>query len=290
MKKGSKQLEFEKLITKRYNQLSKGQRAIADYIKKNSDDFSFMTAAEVGAAVGVSESTVVRFAKALGYQGFTDLSRAFQESLKKRLTTRQRFERSTSQDDENNTVKAIMHKDVENIKSSIEQLDAEVLDEVVKQIKESRKIYILGNRSSKILADYLYFYLNFIFDDVHLMSKGPNDIYDELVNIGDEDLLVVFSFPRYARATYAATEFAFQRQANIIAITDDLDSPINEYCNLLLTTKHNMSTFIDSLVAPMSLLNALIIALSKDNSDILKDKFDILEEVWAKNEVYKKIN
>ncbi len=280
--------DFEKIIAQRYSSLSKGQKKIADYIKLNHDAFPFMTAAKVAEAVGVSESTVVRFAKTLGYKGYVELTRTFQDNLKKRLTTAERFERSLPIIDKDNIVKAVMLGDVQNIKNTIHDFDDAIFKRVVKKIKNARKIYIIGNRSSTMLAEYLYFYLNFIFDNLCLMSHGPNDIYDELINANEKDVLIAFSYPRYANATLAAVNFAYQKKAKIIGFTDNLNSPISEYSNLLLTTKHDMPTFIDSLVAPISLINALIIALTADDRERLKRKFDELEETWTKNAVYKR--
>ncbi len=277
---------FETKIKERYDKLSKGQKRICDYIQSNPNTFAFMTAAEVANAVDISESTVVRFAKALGYSGYSELVRAFQENLKTRLTTTERFERSKSLADEKDIIKEIMFSDMENIKNTALHFDVNKLKRAVKQIKAARTIYIIGNRSSKMLAEYLYFYLSLIFDNIHLMSHGPNDIYDELINVSEKDVLVAFSYPRYANATIAAIDFAYQKKVKIIGFTDGLDSPIAAYSDLLLTTNHTMATFIDSLAAPISLTNALILALTMDEREKVKRKFDELEKVWAENAIY----
>lgn len=273
-------------IQLRYKKMSKGQKAIANYIQENYDKVAFMTASHLGQTVGVSESTVVRFANMLDYDGYPKLQKALQESIKTKLTTVQRFEMSKDLDSEENIIKRVMNSDMDNIRKTIDELDSNLIRSAVSTLKSARKVYILGMRSSKILAEYFAFYLNFVMDDVHLIPSGANDPFDELINLNEEDVLVVFSFPRYSTRTFEVVQFAKQQGATIIGITDSLMSPLVPHVKLALTAKYSMTTFIDSLVAPMSLLNSLIIALTVGERDKLKTKFDLLEDIWKRNNIY----
>lgn len=275
-------------IQARYKKLSKGQKLIADYIFENYDKVAFMTASSLGQVVGVSESTVVRFANVLGYGGYPKLQKALQESIKTKLTTVQRFEMSKDLNSEENIIKRVMNSDIDNIRKTIDEMDSKLVKDVVDAIKNARKVYILGLRSSKILAEYFSFYLNFIMDDVHLIPSGANDSFDELINISEKDVLVTFSFPRYSKRTFEVVQFAKRQNAIIVGITDSLMSPLVPHVKYALTAKYNMTTFIDSLVAPMSLLNSLIIALTVGERDQLKAKFDLLEEIWQQYDIYSK--
>lgn len=275
-------------IQTNYTRLSKGQKIIADYIFENYDKVAFMTAATLGKSVNVSESTVVRFADALGYDGYPNLQRALQESIKTKLTTVQRFELSQDLDTEEHLIKRVMHSDIDNIRKSIDTLDARTVQEAVQDINAARKVYIIGLRSSKVLAEYLAFYLNFIIQDVHLIPYGANDAFDQLIHLSSEDLLIAISFPRYSQRTFEVVEYAKQKGTKIIAITDSITAPLAPFAHYTLTAKYNMTTFIDSLVAPMSLINALIIALSMTKKDQLKENFDVLERIWAENQIYSK--
>jgi DNA-binding MurR/RpiR family transcriptional regulator len=273
-------------IQHKFKKMSKGQKLIATYLQENYDKVAFMTASHLGQSVGVSESTVVRFANALDYDGYPKLQKALQESIKTKLTTVQRFEMSKDLDSEENIIKRVMSSDIDNIRKTIDEIDSNLIRETVQALKASRKVYVLGMRSSKILAEYFSFYLNFIMDDVHLIPSGANDPFDELINIDERDALVVFSFPRYSRRTFEVVQFAQTQKATIIGITDSLMAPLVPHVKYALTAKYNMTTFIDSLVAPMSLINSLIIALTVGEREQLKSKFDLLEEIWKQNSIY----
>lgn len=272
-----------------YSEMSKGQKLIADYIFENYDKVAFMTASALGKTVNVSESTVVRFANALGYDGYPVLQKALQESIKTKLTTVQRF--GLSEDiagNERNLLRKVMHSDIDNIRKTSDELDPDLMEKIVQKIQTGRRIYILGLRSSKVLAEYLAFYLNFIMDDVHVIPSGASDILDKLVKINHEDVLITISFPRYSRKTFDVVRYAKTQGATLIGITDSMMSPLASLVDYTLTAKYNMTTFIDSLVAPMSLINALIIALSLNEKEKLKTTFDQLEQIWEENEVYSK--
>lgn len=279
--------DIQNRISVNYDKMSKGHKRIADFILREFDRVPFMTASSISKMVGISESTVVRFANALGYTGYPGMQHAFQESIKNRLTTTQRFELSKDLTSEDNIIRKVLQSDIDNISKTAETIDADVLKKVVQEIRRARKVYILGKRSSKVLAEYFAFYLNFIVEDIHLLSSGASDLFDELINIDARDLLIVFSFPRYANRTFEVVQFAKRQQATIVGITDSVNSPLVEYAKYALTAKHDMSTFIDSFVAPMSLVNALIIALTVGQREELKRKFDILEETWDLYDVYR---
>lgn len=273
-------------IESNYLGLSKGQKRIADYILANYDKVAFMTASSLGDVVGVSESTVVRFANALDYEGYPQLQKALQESIKTKLTTVQRFELSKDQDIEGNYLKQIMASDMENIRKTIEIVDEEMIQQIVDTLHKARKVYILGLRSSSVLANYLGFYLNFILDSVTIVPHGANNLFDQLLNIQDDDVLITFSFPRYSKTTYEVVEFAKKQGATLIGITDSQSSPLVPLSDYYLTAKYNMNTFIDSLVAPMSLVNALIIAVSIREKDKVEKTFNKLEKIWDEYKIY----
>ncbi len=274
------------LIDDKFAMMSKSHKKIAQFIKAEFNKMPFLTAAEVAKLVKVSESTVVRFAASLGYSGFPGMQRAFRETVQSRLTTAQRFELSKDSVADDH-IKRVMRADIDNIRNTANDLDVAVLKTVVKEISRAKKLYILGSRSSIILAEYIAFYLNYIHGDVHLLSRGANDSYDEVVNIEPTDVLIVFSFPRYSNRTFEVVEFARTQNAKIVGITNSMDAPLVQYCDHVLTAEYDMSTFIDSFVAPMSLVNAIIFSLAADAGDTLSQKFDLLENLWSLNDVYK---
>lgn len=273
-------------IESNYLGLSKGQKRIADYILANYDKVAFMTASALGDVVGVSESTVVRFANALDYEGYPQLQKALQESIKTKLTTVQRFELSKDQDIGENYLKQIMASDMENIRKTMDSVDEEMIQKIVDSLHQARKVYILGLRSSSVLANYLGFYLNFILDSVFIVPFGANNLFDQLLNIQEDDVLITFSFPRYSKTTYEVVEFAKEQGATLIGITDSKSSPLVSLADYYLTAKYNMNTFIDSLVAPMSLVNALIIAVSIREKEKVEKTFNKLEKIWDEYKIY----
>ncbi len=273
------------LLNQNYEKMSKSHKKIADFILKEYNRMPFLTASKVAKLVGVSESTVVRFAASLGFAGFPGLQRAFRERFQSTMTKTQRVQLSDEGDD--CLISRVMKADIENIRKTADALDVDELKRIVKVIKKSRKLFIFGSRSSTILAEYLTFYMNIIHGDVHLLSRGANDMYDEIVNIEADDVLIVFSFPRYSNRTFEVVEFAKSRRAAIVGITDRLDAPLVQYCNYTLTAEYDMSTFIDSFVAPMSLVNAIILALAGGDRAKMVEKFDLLESLWTLNDVYK---
>jgi DNA-binding MurR/RpiR family transcriptional regulator len=273
-------------IEKNYIKLSKGQKRIADFILQNYDKVAFMTASTLGESTGVSESTVVRFADALGYDGYPKLQKGLQESIKTKLTTVQRFELSKDLDKDSSYTKKVMSADMDNIRRTLDAVDEDIMSKIVEEIHDARKVYILGMRSSSVLANYLGFYLNFILKDVVVVPAGALDMFDYLVNITENDLLITISFPRYAKRTFDIVNFAKSQGATIIGITDSAMSPLVPLVKYSLFARYNMNTFIDSLVAPMSLLNALIQSISIKEKDRVEQNFEKLENIWNEYKIY----
>jgi len=273
-------------IEKNYIKLSKGQKRIADFILQNYDKVAFMTASTLGDSTGVSESTVVRFANALGYDGYPKLQKGLQESIKTKLTTVQRFELSKDLEKESSYTKKVMNADMDNIRRTLDGVDEETMTQIVEEIHNARRVYILGMRSSSVLANYLGFYLNFILKDVVVVTAGALDVFDHLVNITKDDLLITISFPRYAKRTFEIVEFATTQGATIIGITDSPMAPLVPMVKHSLFARYGMNTFIDSLVAPMSLINALIQMVSIKEMDRVEENFEKLENIWNEYKIY----
>ncbi len=273
-------------IKQNYPKLSKGQKLISDYIISHYDKVAFMTASKLGDKVGVSESTVVRFAIALGYGGYPKLQKELQELVRTKLTTVQRIELSDSYNLKEDYVKKVIQSDLDNITKIMEDIDTEVFNKSLNSILNAKRVYILGLRSSKVLAQYLGFYLNFILNNVHEVPSGANDVFDQLINISEEDVIIGISFPRYAKKTLDALKFASSRNATVISITDNKSSPVSSVSKYILTARSNMTSFVDSLVAPMSLINALIIGVSMKDKNETADKFRKLENIWDEYNVY----
>jgi DNA-binding MurR/RpiR family transcriptional regulator len=273
-------------IEKNYIKLSKGQKRIADFILQNYDKVAFMTASTLGDSTGVSESTVVRFANALGYDGYPKLQKGLQESIKTKLTTVQRFELSKDLEKESSYTKKVMNADMDNIRRTLDGVDEETMNQIVEEIHNARRVYILGMRSSSVLANYLGFYLNFILKDVVVVTAGALDVFDHLVNITKDDLLITISFPRYAKRTFEIVEFATTQGATIIGITDSPMAPLVPMVKYSLFARYGMNTFIDSLVAPMSLINALIQSVSIKEMDRVEENFEKLENIWNEYKIY----
>ncbi|KAB3524953.1 MurR/RpiR family transcriptional regulator [Alkaliphilus serpentinus] len=273
-------------IQKSFSKLSKGQKLIAQFIIDNYDKAAFMTASKLGMKVGVSESTVVRFANALGFEGYPELQRALQEIIKTKLTTVQRVEMASEYSNEGAILKKVLKSDMDNIRNTLENIDYEEFQEVVDMIFKAKKIYIIGLRSSTALAEYLGFYLNLILDNVKIVGYGISDIFEQLLRISKDDLVIGISYPRYSNRTIEAINYAREEGVPIIGITDSLLSPIAGISDYCLTAKSNMVSFVDSLVAPLSLINALIIAVGMREKDEIREYFNKLENIWYKYNIY----
>ncbi len=265
---------------------SKGQKRIAGYILSDYDKAAFMTASKLGGLVGVSESTVVRFAAMLGYEGYPAMQKALQEIVRSKLTSIQRIQASNELFGAD-VVASVLQRDMDKIRSAIEEVDRGAFDAVVERLMGARHIYILGVRSSSFLAGYLNFYLHLIFDNVTLVtSNSAGDILESILRIGPGDVLIGISFPRYSQSTVKGVQFAHDRGADVVAITDSALSPLYPMAAVSLMASSDMISFVDSLVAPFSLLNALIVAAGhRKNADIAQT-FDRLESIWDEYSVF----
>ena len=267
------------------SRLSKSHRRIAEYILQHYDKAVFMTAAKLGEMVNVSESTVVRFAVALGYEGYPELQQALQELVRHRLTATQRFEMSSDISQEE-VLSTVLKADMQNIRSTIDGIDNAAFLRVVQVISGARRIYILGLRSAAPLAQFAGYYLHYIFDDVRVVAAGSTDVFEAISRIEASDVLLGISFPRYSSRTIEAMSFARSRHAQVIGLTDGPMSPLHEVADICLSMRTDMASFVDSMAAPMSVINALIVALGIQNREALNARFKQLEEVWDAYSVY----
>ena len=272
-------------INASYKSMSKGQKLIAQYILENYDKAAFITASKMGKVVGVSESTVVRFAYALGYDGYPELQRSLQEMIRNRLTSVQRIQ-LTSEINENDVLKTVLKADMQNIRATIESIDETAFENVVNAMLKGRVVYVLGQRSSTPLAEFFGYYLNFVLDNVRTVTTGTADIFEQMVRIGAEDVCIGISFPRYSTRTVEGMKFAKQKGAYVIAITDSTLSPLSECADSTLVARSDMASFADSLVAPLSLINAVIVAASMRKKEEVSEHFSQLEAIWDKQRTY----
>ena len=278
--------DLMRAIQIKFPRLSKGQKLIAEYILKHYDKAAFMTAAKLGASVGVSESTVVRFANELDFTGYPKLQKALQELIKNKLTTVQRIELSNDFITQENALKGVLKADMENIRATLEKINYKTFDEIVNSLFEAEKIYIIGLRSSSALAEFLAFYLNLILDNVKVVAYGVSDIFEQMLNVNEKDVVIGIGFPRYATRTVEALAFAKSRNAKVVAITDGLLSPLAAKADYTLIAQSNMASFVDSLVAPLSVINALIIAVGLREKEKISRTFTTLETIWEEYQVY----
>ena len=267
------------------SRLSKSHRRIAEYILQHYDKAVFMTAAKLGEMVNVSESTVVRFAVALGYEGYPELQQALQELVRHRLTATQRFEMSSDISQEE-VLSTVLKADMQNIRSTIDGIDNAAFLRAVQVISGARRIYILGLRSAAPLAQFAGYYLHYIFDDVRVVAAGSTDVFEAISRSEAIDVLLGISFPRYSSRTIEAMSFARSRHAQVIGLTDGPMSPLHEVADICLSMRTDMASCVDSMAAPMSVINALIVALGIQNREALNARFKQLEEVWDAYSVY----
>ncbi len=267
----------------------KGQKKIAAYIMQNYDKAAFMTASALGEKVGVSESTVVRFASELGFKGYPEFQKEIQQMIKSKLTAVQRMEVSESLIGDGDVIRSVLSKDIELIRETAEKTSKEDFKRAVEAIKKANKIYILGVRSSAALASFLAFYFNLVFDSVVLVdTSSASEMFEQMFRIGEGDVCIAISFPRYSKQTVNALRFIADRKATVISITDNDASPMVPYTDHLLVAKSNMASVVDSLVAPLSLINALIVSVTLSKKDEVYNNFNELESIWEKYQVYEK--
>lgn len=265
--------------------LSKGQRRICDYILEHYDKAAFMTAARLGEATGVSESTIVRFAIAMGYEGYPQLQQGIQEMVRNRLTSVQRMEISSDMDDRR-LVGAILKSDMNNIREMNENIDLETFTRVKETLLGARRIYVIGLRGASPLAQFFGYYLKYIFDNVQLITQGGSEVREQLARVQEGDVIFGMSFPRYSNRTIESMRFAKSLHATTISVTDSMSSPLCQLSDLCLIAHSNMASFVDSMVAPLSLLNALIVALSLEKKEEVSQYFEKLEIIWDDTAIY----
>lgn len=278
------------LIQENMHTFSKGQKRIANFILESYDKAAFMTASRLGKKVGVSESTVVRFAAELGYDGYPDMQKSLQKMIRNRLTSVQRIEVTNDRIGDQDLLSMVLQSDMEKIRLTLEELDRDAFEKAVDAIVSARKIYIIGVRSSAAIATFLAFYFNLIFDNVVKVSANTaSEVFENLLRVGEGDVVIGVSFPRYSSRTVQAMSFARDRKATTIAITDSEASPLAPICTYTLKARSDMASFVDSLVAPLSLVNALLVAVSRKKNDDLAHTFETLEGIWDEYGVYEKV-
>lgn len=279
--------ELLSVIERNYNTFSKGQKLLAKYIIENYDKAVFLTAAKLGETVGVSESTVVRFASQLGYKGYPGFQKALEELVRNRLNTIQRMEVAYGRIGHEEIIEKVLQSDIEKIRLTMNQIDKEAFQVAVSMIKNARRIYVVGIRSCAPLAQFLSFYLNLIFDYVCTVNtNSASEIFEQLIHINEEDLIIGISFPRYSMRTLKALEFASNRSAKVITLTDSIHSPMCLYSSCNLIAKSDMASIVDSLVAPLSIINALVVALCMEKQDEVVTRLETLEKIWDEYQVY----
>jgi DNA-binding MurR/RpiR family transcriptional regulator len=270
---------------------SKGQRSIAKYILENYDKAAFMTASRLGQVVNVSESTVVRFAAELGYSGYPEMRRALQDMIRNRLTSIQRIDIAKELMESQDILNIVLSSDIEQIRLTMEETNREDFNAAVNEIVKAKSIYIFGLRSSSALSNFMGFYFNLLFDNVHVINESSaSEIFEQILRISKNDVFIALSFPRYSRRTIKAMLYARDMGAKIIGITDAPGSPIAKLADIALFARSDMVSFLDTLVAPLSLVNALIVATSAKAKDDLYSNFERLERIWDEYGVYEKID
>lgn len=285
---GSKN-ELLKKIEEKYSKFSKGQKRLAVFIREEYDKAAFLTAARMGEEVGVSESTVVRFATALGYDGYPDFQKALGELVRTKLNSIQRMEVTYGRISQSEILATVLQSDIEKIKLTMAGIDHDAFEMAVDTILKAKNIYVIGIRSCAPLASFLSFYLNLICEHVTAVNtNSSSEIFEQLIRIDEDDVIIGISFPRYSMRTLKALEFASNRQAKVITLTDSIHSPMTIYSSCNLIARSDMASIVDSLVAPLSVVNALVVALCmKKQTDVIKT-LETLEQIWDEYQVYSK--
>lgn len=277
------------ILQSRMPEFSKGQRNLARYILESYDKAAFMTAARLGKAVGVSESTVVRFAVELGYDGYPSMQKAMQEMVVNRLTSVQRIEVANDRIGDQDVVSTVLQADMDRLRRSQDLVDRDEFRASVEALLKAKRIYVLGVRSAAPLANFLGYYLNYMFRNVHIVTaSGSSEMFERIVGVGAEDAVIAYSFPRYSTTTAKGAQYCRSTGATVIGLTDSRLSPLGQNCDHVLLSKSDMVSLVDSLVAPLSLTNALIVALAARREKELAATFDSLEHIWEEYNVYEK--
>ena len=274
-------------INEKYGRMSKGQKLLANYIIDNYDKAVFLTAAKLGEIIGVSESTVVRFASFIGYKGYPEFQQALEGLVRNKLNTSERIEITNGGIEQNGVLRTVLSSDALKIKNTMESIDEAAFDNAVETILNARRIYVVGIRTCAPLASFLSFYLNMIFDNVvNLQTSSTSELFEQMIHITEEDCIIGISFPRYSMRTLKALEFANNRRANVITITDSIHSPMNLYSSCNLIAESDMHAAVDSLVAPLSVINAIIVALCNKRQTQVAKNLEMIEEVWNYYQFY----
>ncbi len=274
-------------INKDFPGLSKGQKALAKFITDNTDEAAFMTASKLGHRVGVSESTVVRFAMALGFSGFPEFQEALSDLVKHKLNRIDRMGTEYAGRSDSEIINSVLMSDMEKINDTLSAVDVKAFEMAVENIIEAENIYVIGIRSCAPLAGFLSFYLNTMFGKVHLISTNSlTEVFEQLIRINKEDALIAIDFPRYSMRTLKAMEFAASKNARLISITDSSRSPMTLYSSCNLLARSDSISIVDSLVAPLSLINALVVQLCMKKTDEVVEHLRLLENTWEEYQVY----
>ena len=281
--------DISQRIRNLYSTFSKGQKKIANAILNDYDKAVYMTAAKLGSLVGVSESTVVRFANELGFDGYSEFQRAVQELVRTKLTPNQRIEVTKQRLGTGDILENVMESDISKIRYTLDRIDRATFYQAVEAILSAENIYVMGARSTESLALVLKYNLSLIFDNVKFIQPTSTaEVFEQMFSIGEKDVLIAFSFPRYSSKMVSAVKYANQNGANVVVFTDSEISPLAEYATSLITAQSDMASFMDSLVAPISIINAIIVEITRKREKEITERFDKLEKVWDEYEVYTK--
>ena len=276
-------------IQENMTSFSKGQKLIANYILQSYDKAAFMTASKLGKTVNVSESTVVRFAAELGFDGYPSMQKTLQEMIRNKLTAIQRVEVSKERIGNQDVMTMVMQSDIEKIRMTLDETDQVSFNQAVAAIANAKRIYVLGVRSASVLANFISFYFRFMFDNlVSVDTSSISEVFEQIVHISADDVFIGLSFPRYSKRTIKAMQYAKDQGAKVVAITDSKVSPLTKIADVSLLAKSDMASFVDSLVAPLSLVNALIVAISREKAVHLESSLNRLESIWEEYDVYEK--
>lgn len=277
------------LLESRMSSMSKGQKKISRYMIDHYDKAAFMTASKLGAVVGVSESTVVRFAAEMGYEGYPEMQKALKSYTGSRMTSIQRMDVMNDQLNGEDVLSRVLSFDIEQIRKTLDEIDRDEFASTVDELVAAKSVYVIGARSAAVLARYIVFYFNIMVENCKIVhTTSTSEMFEQILNIGSGDIMIGVSFPRYSKHTVKAFRYAHERGAKVIAITDSSTSPLARYADHLLTAHSDMASFADSLVAPMSLINALISAVGMRKKEYVEANFHTLEKIWDQYEVFEK--
>lgn len=282
-----KQYDILSRISERFGKMSKSHKAIASYISEHYDQAVFMTAAKLGETLGISESTVVRFAFGIGYEGYPEFQKALEECVKGKLSSIQKMDAKYGRSSQSEVLASVITADIEKLQHTIDNLDPAAFESAVNTILEAETIYVMGLRSNEPLAEFLHFYLNMIRGGVILLkTTSVSETFEQMIRIHEKDCFIGISFPRYSMRTLKAMEFANDRNAKVIAITDSTHSPMSLYSSCNLLARSDMVSIVDSLVAPLSVINALVVALCLKCPQDVRKNLEMLEDTWNNYQVY----